>query len=182
MSFSSGSFIIEKPKRVIEGLFASLAGPPGMHALEKNKQDSATSPNMFLIIFMSEDAKALASAGAKYERRKYRPCQRAGFCKLKTKRGCEAQSPQPQRSVSCPSSLLPTRLAAGLEAKKSSSENQIRPRFASSETLVPPRCLLNNFGRLDLCKFTEKEGKKARGIVSTICGSGWLKLSFLNAD
>jgi len=43
-----------------------------------------------------------------------------------------------------PSSKLPARLAVGLEAKKSSSENQMRPVFAQRAKFWFPRVACNN--------------------------------------
>jgi|SRR3954469_10936847 hypothetical protein len=59
------------------------------------------------------------------------------------KKGCEVQSHNlGQMSFS----VMPTRLAVGLEAKKSSSEISDAPPFDQFETVVPPCCALNNFG------------------------------------
>ena len=60
--------------------------------------------------------------------------------------------------MSCPSSFLPTRLADGLEAKKSSPVVQIRP----CKSIGSPALFFNNFGNLNLGKFNGKELGKAR--------------------
>ena len=60
---------------------------------------------------------------------------------------------------------MPTRLAVGLEAKKSSPDNQIRPCSAASKTLVPPCCASpHNFGNMFEHKFNENVNLKASKI------------------
>ena len=77
--------------------------------------------------------------------------------------------------------VLPTRLADGLEAKKSSPVFQMRPRFAYRKTLVPPCCSFLQLRQFDLSKFIGKIAGKARCLterswvslktISIICSS-----------
>jgi hypothetical protein len=60
---------------------------------------------------------------------------------------------------------MPARLAAGLEAKKSSSEKPDTPHLAKRKTLVPPRRYCENnsdFGLYLNIEFSGKGEEKAR--------------------
>ena len=61
---------------------------------------------------------------------------------------------------------MPTRLAVGLEAKKSSSDSSDAPRvLLAAKLLVSPRCSIerNNFGNL-ICASLQKNAKKKQAI------------------
>jgi hypothetical protein len=68
---------------------------------------------------------------------------------------------------------MPTRLAVGLEAKKSSaSVKMLRPAFCFfyRQNIWFPRVVFqkNNFGDLIWCKFNQKFNKNARTIFSRV--------------
>src|SRR5829696_4724875 len=74
---------------------------------------------------------------------------------------CEVHFTTSRRRVSCPSSLMPTRLADGLEAKKSSPVDQMRPCFATPQNLWFPHVVSLQLWQLNLAKCIEKSLEKA---------------------